>query len=157
MPRTLVLPTLAALTIAGAAIGVQVGRSTVDDINPFWFTPHEQDGFFGDLTAVKTSYDAPPPTVSTAEVPITSCVGCLAWSPTDRAQYATAWVEAPPPQPRTRTRAEPDVVYEYVIAEEAPDPDREAVVRYAGYPVSADDAAAAEEEEADEPELAVTH
>ncbi|TMJ17919.1 MAG: hypothetical protein E6G94_01095 [Alphaproteobacteria bacterium] len=148
MPRLLALPTFAALSIAGAALGAQIGRSTVHDINPFWFSPPDQGGFFSDLSAVKASDDTPVPAISTAEVPITSCVGCTNWNRPDRAQYATAWVEEPAP----RAEARDEVVYDYVAPEEARDPAREQVVRYASYQVSADDAAPEEEEAAAEPQ-----
>jgi hypothetical protein len=49
MAYPVALPAMAALSIAGAAVGVQLGRSAIAEINPVYFsTP--QARFFADLT-----------------------------------------------------------------------------------------------------------
>lgn len=49
MAHPMAWPAMAALSIAGAAIGVQLGRSAIAEINPLYFsTP--QARFFADLT-----------------------------------------------------------------------------------------------------------
>ena len=50
MAYPVALPAVAALSIAGAAIGVQLGRSAIAEINPVYFSTPEAARFFADLT-----------------------------------------------------------------------------------------------------------
>ena len=49
MAHPVALPAMAALSIAGAAIGVQLGRSAIAEINPLYFSAPQQGRFFADL------------------------------------------------------------------------------------------------------------
>ncbi len=49
MAYPVALPAMAALSIAGAAIGVQLGRSAIAEINPLYFSEPQQARFFADL------------------------------------------------------------------------------------------------------------
>ena len=50
MAYPVALPAMAALSIAGAAIGVQLGRSAIAEINPVYFSTPQSARFFADLT-----------------------------------------------------------------------------------------------------------
>lgn len=50
MAYPVALPAMAALSIAGAAIGVQLGRSAIAEINPVYFSTPQAARFFADLT-----------------------------------------------------------------------------------------------------------
>jgi hypothetical protein len=49
MAYPVTLPAMAALSIAGAALGVQLGRSAIAEVNPLYFNAPHQARFFADL------------------------------------------------------------------------------------------------------------
>ena len=161
MPHPTTLGIAAALSIAGAAFGVHLGRSTVGEINPAYLQDPEVP-FYSDLVPgsrpradwaqvqaqeYQAEAQAPPPAAG--------CVGCT-WpvDPTpredpaiaryDRVQYA-AYEPAPP---RERAPAPAQIV----IVEQPADRDWSRVTRYTDYPVRRGEAPvqAAQEDEGDE-------
>lgn len=50
MAYPVALPAMAALSIAGAAVGVELGRSAIAEINPVYFSTPQAARFFADLT-----------------------------------------------------------------------------------------------------------
>jgi len=149
MGYPMTLPTMAALSIAGAALGVHLGHSAIAQINPAYFAEPEPR-FHADLAPNRSPDWAQVQVAEYQDAGLieglgTGCVGCRAYPEEYRpvadpaidgredgwaasAQYvAAAPVESP--------------------AEPAPDPEREAVMRYASYPV----AAGGEKEEAPAP------
>jgi hypothetical protein len=157
MPNTTLLAVAGGLSIAGAAVGVTLGRSTVAEINPAYLQDAEVPFYSGlvpggrpraDWAQVQAQeYQAqaqgqtPPPA---------GCVGCT-WpvDPTpredpaiatyDRMQYAQ-YEPAPP-----RERAEAPV--RIMVVEQPAERDWNRVTRYANYPVRRDEASIQAEQE----------
>ncbi|HEX8309175.1 MAG TPA: hypothetical protein VF645_12240 [Allosphingosinicella sp.] len=141
MPVSTTLPVMAGLSILGAALGITLGKSAIAEINPAYFNEAE-DEFHADLApyrspdwaqAHQAEYRAAQQPVVVGELG-SGCVGC--------SDYPVAYV--PKPDPAVDPYAsgelirapEPTVV---TVAAPAPDPDRERIVRYASYPVSAEE------------------
>jgi hypothetical protein len=149
----------ATLSIAGAAVGIQLGRSTVGEINPAYLQEPEVP-FYSNLVPggreradwaqvqaqeYQAAAQAPPPA---------SCPGCT-WpvAPTpredpamaryDRVQYAA--YESPPRPARAQAQAPVRIV----VVEEPAERDWSRVTRYANYPVNRGEPAAPAEDAAE--------
>jgi len=147
VPHSLVLPLIAGLSLAGAAVGVQLGHSAIAEIDPGLFAEPEESFHAGlvpyqsaDWAQVQQAEYRQQDVVTQPEVP-PACVGCVTW-PLELGPQPSAAV------PRDyRTAAEPSVRTRYVevetvpsvVVDEAPDPARERIARYSSFPVSADD------------------
>jgi hypothetical protein len=148
MPATTTLPLMAGLSILAAAAGVNLGRSAIAEINPAYFTEPEES-FHADLSAYRSpdwaqvqqaEYRAAQQPVIVTDLG-TGCVGCRDYPVEYYPQHDPAadgyqdGYAASAPQPAQV------VIVEVPAA--APDPARERIQRYASYPVSSDEAAAA--------------
>src|SRR3954447_25244193 len=85
MPNSLVLPLIAGLSIAGAAVGVQLGHSAISEIDPSLFSEPEERFHAGlapyrspDWAQVQQAEYAQPEVVAQPEVP-PACIGCVTW------------------------------------------------------------------------------
>jgi hypothetical protein len=148
MPATTTLPILAGLSILGAALGVNLGRSAIAEINPAYFSDPD-DSFHADLVPYQSpdwagiqaaEYRASQQPVVVTDLG-TGCVGCRDYPVEYYPQhdpaadgYADGYA-ASAPQPAQVVVIESQVP--------APDPARERIQRYASYPVSSDEAAVA--------------
>ncbi|MDQ1686951.1 MAG: hypothetical protein QOC82_3688 [Frankiaceae bacterium] len=147
MPNSLVLPLIAGLSLAGAAVGVQIGHSAISEIDPSLFSEPEES-FHAALSPyqspswaqVQQAEYAQPEVVAQPEVP-PACIGCVTW-PIELGPQPSSAV------PRDyRVAAEPSVRARYAEAEtvpsmvvdDAPDPARERIARYSTFPVSSED------------------
>ncbi len=142
MPVSTTLPVLAGLSILGAALGITLGKSAIAEINPAYFNEAEDD-FHADLVPNRGSdwaqvhqaeYRAAQQPVLVGELG-SGCVGC--------ANYPVAYVPRHDPAVDLYADGEllraPEPTVVTVAAEPAADPDRERIVRYASYPVSAEE------------------
>ena len=143
MPQPMTLSIIGGLTVLGAASGVALGHSAISEINPAYFS-EAAARFHGDQVPNRSTdwaqvqsaeYVGPADSAALG----TGCFGCSA---------PGAYISAPPPAPsytdawladsaRAVEAVEAEVIYE------APDPERERLVRYASYPVSGEEAEAA--------------
>jgi hypothetical protein len=152
MPHALTWPVLAGLSIVGAAAGLQLGRSTIAEVNPAYFQAHEGSAFFADLAPNKPRERADWSQVTASEyqqqaaaaappAAAGGCVGCATWpvdprpvrDPAIDRTLRQAWRETHAPAPRPDVRYVETIVYETAPA---PDPMRERVRRYSTYPVT---------------------
>jgi hypothetical protein len=148
MPASTTLPVMAGLSILGAALGVTLGKSAIAEINPAYFNEAEDD-FHADLVPNRSAdwaqvhqaeYRAAQQPVLVGELG-SGCVGCRTYPIDYVPQHDPAvdrYVEGGNVQERLLRAPEPTYV-EGVATAAALDPDRERVVRYASYPVSADE------------------
>jgi hypothetical protein len=142
MPNSLVLPLIAGLSLAGAAVGVQLGHSAISQIDPTLFSEPEES-FHADLAAnqspnwaqVQQAEYAQPEVVAQPEVPA-ACIGCVTW-PIELGPQPSAVVPAYRPSSRVRY-AETETVPS-VVVDDVPDATRERIARYSSYKVSSDD------------------
>jgi hypothetical protein len=161
MANTLTLSALGALSIAGAALGWQLGHASVAEINPAYFKEPETT-FHAALAAnAPQSWDqVQRQEYSQVEVPVTSCVGCVngplpaypvAYVPGRDPYIETAAVTRWPAQARqARTAPEATEQVAYAEPEPKPDPARERIVRYGSYPVTQDEARAMADQKTDD-------
>jgi hypothetical protein len=134
------LPVLAGLSLLGTAVGVHLGRSAIAEINPAYFSEPEER-FHADLSPYRSAdwaqvqaaeYESAQQAVGLGS----GCVGCR--------DYPEEYY----PRPESAvdgyvvTAGAPPVPVEIVYVEQAPDPARQRVERYASYPVSAEEAEA---------------
>ena len=142
MPVSTTLPVMAGLSILGAALGITLGKSAVAEINPAYFNEAEDD-FHADLVpnrgsdraqAHQAEYRAAQQPVLVGELG-SGCVGCR--------DYPVAYVPRHDPAVDPYASGEllraPEPTIVTVAAAQAPDPAREQIVRYASYPVSAEE------------------
>jgi hypothetical protein len=142
MPNSLVLPLIAGLSLAGAAVGVQIGHSAISEIDPSLFSEPEES-FHAALSPyqspnwaqVQQAEYAQPEVVAQPEVP-PACIGCVTW-PVELGPRPSAAVPAYRAAGRERY-AEPETVPS-VVVDDVPDATRERIARYSSYPVSRDD------------------
>jgi len=168
MPNTLTLSALGALSIAGAALGWQLGHASVAEINPAYFREPETT-FHAALAAnAPQGWDqVQRQEYSQSEVPITSCIGCVngplpdypvAYVPGRDPYIETAAVTRWPAQDRQapRPQAAPEETNELAAAdpEPAPDPARARIVRYGSYPVTQEEARAKADQKAEDADQA---
>jgi hypothetical protein len=143
MPATTTLPVLAGLSILGAALGINLGRSAISEINPAYFNEPEES-FHADLSPYRSPEwaQAEAARYQPAQQPVvvgelgSGCIGCrdypVEYYPkhdpaVDGYQDGSA---ASAPQPA-----------QVVIVETpaAPDPARDRIQLYSSYPVSSDE------------------
>lgn len=154
MPHPTTILIAAGLSIAGAAAGVHLGRSTVGEINPAYFQDPEVP-FYSDLVPgtheradwaqvqaqeYQAAAQAPPPP---------TCVNCT-WpvAPSPAQNVVVASYDQPRAATRVvRERAEAPV--EIVVVEQPADPDRARVDRYSRYQVDRNGDPAVEVDEGD--------
>jgi hypothetical protein len=150
------LPFLGALAVFGTAAGVSLGHSAVSEINPLYFT-ETPDRFHADQTAQRPNWDAPQPLSAPAPVSADGLGdGCFACGGGGRVEYYAApavvtysdsWsAEA------ERAAAPEDGAF---VQQAAPDPERERVIRYASYRITADEPETAPEPAEAEPAVDV--
>ncbi len=146
MAHPLTLPTLSVLALVGTALGVQLGRSAVSEINPAYFGEPETR-FHADLAPYRS--ETPPPlTLTDAEAAValgSPCIGCTTASAeyypiyeAGNARYATGTAAIEASQP-VEAPTPVDLERQAEFAE---------LGRYASYPVSHEEAAAAAAAEA---------
>lgn len=142
MPHTASLVAASVLSLAGAAIGTGLGRSTIAEINPAYFKDPDS-AFYADLVPnarpredweqlqaqeYQAAVQGPPPA---------ACANCT-WpvDPTPRPDPIIARYDEPraTPPPRVRTRVEAPV--ETIVIEQPAEPDWGRIQRYAAYPVN---------------------
>jgi hypothetical protein len=142
MAHSMTLPTLAALTLVGAGLGVHFGRASISEINPVFYNADEEYFSFASLSPNRSrSYErSHPDDFWASELSVSRdsyCPGCKddREMPADRsyavASYSPVYEDVAP---------EP---VEYVAAEI--DPAHEQVARYASFQVASDPAAEATE------------
>ena len=147
MPNSLVLPLIAGLSIAGAAVGVQLGHSAIAEIDPSLFSEPEESFHAGlapyqspDWARVQQAEYAQPEVVAQPEVP-PACIGCVTWpielgpqpSVVAPREYRVA------AEPSGRVRYARTEMVSSVVIDDVPGPARERIARYSSYPVSSDD------------------
>jgi hypothetical protein len=134
MPRSMTLPIVTGLSILGALSGVALGRSAISEIDPSYFS----------AAPARFHADRVPNPPDWTQVQLTQyrqegleaglgtgCFGCRApdavYAAPAMATYGDSWVA------EAEAEAEPA---DMVVYEEAPDPERERLVRYASYPLT---------------------
>ncbi|HWH18327.1 MAG TPA: hypothetical protein VNT77_08355 [Allosphingosinicella sp.] len=79
MAHPFTLPTLAALAVGGAGLGVYLGKSAISEIDPLYFSsPYSESKFFADLVPNPPG-DGVPANIQNISLPTdygTGCVGC---------------------------------------------------------------------------------
>lgn len=148
MPNSLVLPLIAGLSLAGAAVGVQLGHAAISEIDPGLFSEPEESFHAGmvpyqspDWAQVQQAEYQQPVPVAQPETP-PACVGCVTW-PVDLGPQPSAMAprnDRAPAASRAGARHQEAETVPSVVIEEAPDPARERIARYSSFPVSADEA-----------------
>jgi hypothetical protein len=153
MPNAVTMTVLAGLAVAGTALGVGLGRSAIEEINPAYLQDKEAR-FHGDLAANHPENLDQVQSREYAQAPaIASCIGCLAGPPPP---FPVEYVPGRDPYVDTSARAWPGRVRaaqvqaaqvvpataQVVPVQEpqAPDPARERIVRYSSYPVTQEEA-----------------
>jgi hypothetical protein len=142
MPVSTTLPVMAGLSILGAALGITLGKSAVAEINPAYFNEAEDD-FHADLVpgggsdwgqVRQVEYRSAQQPVLVGELG-SGCVGC--------SDYPIAYVPRHDPAVDLYASGDliraPEPTVVTAAAAPAPDPAREQIVRYASYPVSAEE------------------
>ena len=158
MPSTLTLSVIGSLTIAGAGLGLHLGRSAIGEIDPSYFREPEVS-FHADLAANRGPDWAQVQVkeYAASATPVTQCVGCVGGPTPDypveyvpgRDPYVNFAPESWPGTVRqTRTVRTVEVVEEPAYEEPEPDPARARIVRYASYPVTQEEAREMAEREA---------
>jgi hypothetical protein len=148
-PWTKSVPMLAGLALVGTAAGVSLGHSAVSEINPLYYS-EAPTRFHGDGVPLRPDWTEPQ--LASAAAPVqglgSGCFGCgeepAAYAAPAVVTYTDSWRA-------DAERAAAPVAPHYV--EDAPDPERERVVRYSSYPITEDERPA-EPEAAEEPAAA---
>ncbi|HYW17394.1 MAG TPA: hypothetical protein VE891_14740 [Allosphingosinicella sp.] len=145
MPVSTTLPVMAGLSIFGAALGITLGKSAVAEINPAYFN-EAADDFHADLVPYRSpdwaqvhqaEYRAAQQPVLVGELGA-GCVGCRTY-PTEYVPQHDPAVDGYAEGGTLRAPEPTYVEREGVETAAAPDPDRERILRYASYPVSAEE------------------
>jgi hypothetical protein len=139
VPHATSLAIAAGLSIAGAAIGAQLGRSTVAQINPAYYQD-PQAPFYADLApgargqADWDQVQAQEYQASQQVVPPAGCADCT-WpaAPMPREDPVVARYDEPEAAPPPRERAEAPV--QVVVVEQPAEAERPAIARYSNYQV----------------------
>ena len=146
MPASTTLPVMAGLSILGAALGITLGKSAIAEINPAYFNEAEDD-FHADLVPSADWAQVHQAEYRAAQQPVlvgelgSGCVGCRTYPVDYVPQHDPAvdrYVEGGNAEDRLLRAPEPTYV-EGVATAAAPDPGREQILRYASYPVSAEE------------------
>jgi hypothetical protein len=137
------LPIVAGLSVAGAALGLHLGRSAIAEINPAYFTDPEVP-FHADLSPYRSPDWAQVQAAEYHQPAIVGegfgggCIGCVA-APVVYSPQGVLHVQAWQPESAYAVEAQPQAVE----AEAAPEPELERVRRYASYPLTAEEGQAA--------------
>lgn len=137
MGRAATFSILGGLTLVGAAAGLHLGRSAVSDIDPVYYGDIDDPRFQSELVPNRSGKSAPPSS-SPAEltpVAITSCIGCRAYPEEYRPQRDADIDAQLNDLPASLGYDAVQAAADTVPVAEAPDPEREAVIRYASWPV----------------------
>ncbi|HEY0148579.1 MAG TPA: hypothetical protein VGB70_06200 [Allosphingosinicella sp.] len=152
---TRALPLLGGLALVGTAVGVSLGHSAVSEINPLYFA-EAPARFHSELVPNQPNWSAPAAPLTVAAISAeglgTGCFGC---APARAEVYAAPAVVTYTDSWIADARAAAAPVEAAPVEAIAPDPERERVVRYATYPVYAEQPQAlaqAPEAETAEPE-----
>jgi hypothetical protein len=145
MPATTTLPIMAGLAILGAALGVNIGRSAVAEINPAYFSDPD-DSFHSDLVPYRSpdwaqvqaaEYRAAQQPVLVGDLG-SGCIGCRDY-PVEYVPRHEAAVDGYQ-DGYSASVAQPAQIY--IVETPAADPARERVQLYASYPVTSGEQAA---------------
>ncbi|HYD36735.1 MAG TPA: hypothetical protein VEA60_03925 [Allosphingosinicella sp.] len=147
MPATTTLPIMAGLSILGVALGVNLGRSAISEINPAYFSEAE-DSFHSDLVPYRSpdwaqvqasEYRAAQQPVLVGDLG-SGCIGCRDYP----VEYVPRHEPAVDGYPDDHSANVPAAPAQIVIVETpASDPARERIQLYATYPVTAGEEPAA--------------
>jgi hypothetical protein len=159
VPNPYLLPLIAGVAIAGAAAGMQLGHAAIAEIKPAYFE-EPQTRFHADLVPYRSpdwaqvqaqEYNQPPQVVTQDEAMPGGCVGCRTWpveyvprhDPTVDRVYAS---DADDREYREAMKASRTALAARttVVVYETPSASSEHIARYASYPVSREEAAAAQ-------------
>ncbi|MEA3053880.1 MAG: hypothetical protein QOG72_2783 [Sphingomonadales bacterium] len=142
MPATTTLPVLAGLSILGAALGVNLGRSAVAEINPAYYQEPEEH-FHADLVPYRSPdwAQAQAAGYQAAQQPVvigdlgSGCIGCRDYP----VEYYPKHDPAVDGYQDGYAASAPQPAQVVIVETPAPDPAREQVQRYASYQVSSDE------------------
>jgi hypothetical protein len=142
MPATTTLPVLAGLSILGAALGINLGRSAISEINPAYFSDPEES-FHSDLVPYRTpdwaqvqagEYRAAQQPVLVGDLG-SGCIGCRDYP----VEYVPRHDPAVDGYQDGYAASAPAPAQIVIVETPAPDPARERIQAYASYPVSSDE------------------
>lgn len=139
------LPTIGALSIVGAALGIYLGKDAIAQIDPVYYSVPESS-FHADLVPYRGSGSDRDgqPAVRTAGFDQnlgSSCIGCGGYLEEYRPRHDPA-VDGYEDGWSASARTVPAHYVEAAAAAKAPqiDPERAAIVRYSSYPVTQQEA-----------------
>ncbi|HEX8571405.1 MAG TPA: hypothetical protein VF759_01490 [Allosphingosinicella sp.] len=142
MPATTTLPVLAGLSILGAALGINLGRSAISEINPAYFSDPEES-FHSDLVPYRSpdwaqvqaaEYRAAQQPVLVGDLG-SGCIGCRDYP----VEYVPRHDPAVDGYQDGYAASAPAPAQVVIVETPAPDPARERIQAYASYPVSSDE------------------
>ena len=142
MPATTTLPVLAGLSILGAALGINLGRSAISEINPAYFSDPDES-FHSDLVPYRSpdwaqvqaaEYRAAQQPVLVGDLG-SGCIGCRDYP----VEYVPRHDPAVDGYQDDYAASAPAPAQVVVVETPAPDPARERIQAYASYPVSSDE------------------
>jgi hypothetical protein len=131
------ISSLAGLALIGTLAGVTLGRAAISEINPAYFGD-PPTRFHADQTAQRPDWTQPQLAsegARTAEGLGSGCFGCSGGGEYYAAPAVVTYTES-----WTADAERAAAPVEFVPVEAAPDPERERVVRYASYPLTAEEA-----------------
>ena len=138
MPHPTTLVVAAGLSMVGAAIGLSLGRATLDEINPANFKEPDTP-FYADLAPNRPRADwaqvqAQEYQAASQATAAPGCAGCT-WPMVPAAAQDPAVVRADPPRIAAVPQERVEAPVRIVIVDPPPEPDWRRVERYARYPV----------------------
>ncbi|HWH23234.1 MAG TPA: hypothetical protein VNT25_08130 [Allosphingosinicella sp.] len=151
MPAPLSVSALTALTLAGAGLGVYLGKSAISEINPAYFSsPFSGSSFHADLAANRTPFTeqaslAPVQAMDSFVAYSGGCIGCAVPPPT----YVPVSEPLRVPSSSYASVAADIEQIEDEVDKAVRDAQKAVIERYAHYPVSAEEARAAVEKRRD--------
>lgn len=138
MTHPLTLPALAILSVVGAGVGIQLGRSAIAEINPVHFAEEAPSLFHADLVPYRRSTtDGPQQLAANAPLPSSptiACFGCGIMAPEYHPSEPTYLAPAESPRARRGRRDSAEQPLEETSVQLPPD-----IARYAHYRVSGDE------------------
>ena len=150
VPSSLTLSVIGALTVAGAGLGLHLGRSAISEIDPAYFRDPEVS-FHADLAANRGPdwAQVQAQEYAASASPVTQCIGCVGGPQPDypveyvpgRDPYVSFAADRWPATTRqVRTERVVEVVEEPAYERAEPDPAHARIIRYASYPVTQEEA-----------------
>ncbi len=142
MNRSLTLPTMGALMLAGAALGIHLGKASIAEINPAYFS-ERPSRFHADLSPYQSDGDdGLQPSGGASMISLGSeCVGCRTYPE----EYHPIHDPAVDQYPTSDSDAQEPVSFAEQQPTQEPRPGDQGKARvelYASFPVSAEEAAA---------------